>query len=61
MTEAGSPLRVLWNCSLRHLGPGSGASFLTGAGTHLMDYKRGVPVARPRIEVGEEKEDEDKK
>jgi hypothetical protein len=27
-------------------------AFLASAGTPLLDYKRGVPVARPRVEAG---------
>jgi hypothetical protein len=59
MTEAEIPLQVLWNCLLRQLGPGSAASFLTGTDTALLDYKRGVPVAQPQVEVGEEREAKD--
>jgi hypothetical protein len=38
---------VLWNCLVWHFGPQGEAGILTSAGTSLMDYKRGVPVAQP--------------
>jgi hypothetical protein len=38
---------VLWNCLMRHLGPSGVAGILASTGTPLLDYKRGVPVARP--------------
>jgi hypothetical protein len=44
---------VQWNCLVGHSGPPSTAGSLTSAGTSLLDYKRGVPVARPREEVWE--------
>jgi hypothetical protein len=51
-------LRAL-NCSFWHSGQRSAASFLTGAGTPLLGYKRGVPVAQPCVEFGEEIEAKD--
>jgi hypothetical protein len=38
--------------SFRHSGQRSAASFLTGGDTPLLDYKRGVLVAQPRVEGG---------
>jgi hypothetical protein len=35
-----------WNCLMRHLGLSGVAGILASAGTPLLDYKRGVPVAR---------------
>jgi hypothetical protein len=46
---------------VRQIGPPSAAGNWARAGTPLLDDKRGVPVARPQVEVGDEREAEDKK
>jgi hypothetical protein len=48
-----------WNCLLRQLGPTGVAGILASAGTPLLDYKRGVPVARRPHEGSSRRKDED--
>jgi hypothetical protein len=42
--------QVLWNCLVWHFGPLGAAGILASVGTFLLDYKMGVPLARPHWE-----------